>query len=205
MLADLTITEFSEKTASGEPLPGGGSVSALAAALAAALAGMVANLTVGKKGYEDHQAEMQAISAEAGELRNAMLSCSDRDADAYQQVLSAFGLPRGGDVEQERRRAAIQEGFKQAARVPLSVAADALKILELAHKGISRGNRNAASDGIVAALMAKSAVLGALSNVHINLEAIKDQTFVHDFTRRSREIREKLDVWEPRLQSMLAF
>ena len=205
MLADLTIAEFSEKTASGEPLPGGGSVSALAAALAAGLAEMVANLTVGKKGYEYHEAEMQAISAEAGALRNAMLACIDRDADAYQQVLSAFRLPRGSDVEKERRRTAIQEGFKQAARVPLSVAADALKIVELAHKGISRGNRNAASDGIVAALMAKSAVLGALSNVHINLEAIKDEAFVRDFTHRAHELREKLDTWEPRLQSMLTF
>lgn len=205
MLADLTITEFSEKTASGGPLPGGGSVSALAAALAAALAGMVANLTVSKKGYEGHQTEMQAISAEAEALRNAMLACIDRDADAYQQVLSAFRLPKDNDTEKERRQGAIQEGFKQAARVPLSVAADALKIFELAHKGISHGNRNAASDGVVAALMAKSAALGALSNVHINLEAITDEAFVRDFTHRAREIREKLDVWEPRLQSMLAF
>lgn len=205
MLADLTVAEFSQKVASGEPLPGGGSVSALAAALAAALAGMVANLTVGKTGYEDHEAEMQAISAEAEALRSALLACIDRDAGAYQQVLSAFRLARSSDAEKERRRAAIQEGFKQAARVPLSVAADALKIVDLAHKGFSRGNRSAASDGVVAALMAKSAVLGALSNVHINLAAIKDETFVRDFTHRARDLREKLDAWEPRLQSMLAF
>jgi len=205
MLVDLTVTEFSEKTASGEPLPGGGSVSALAAALAAALAEMVANLTVGKRGYEDHGAEMQAISAEARKLRSAMIGCIDRDADAYQQVLSAFRLTKGNEADKTRRRQAIEEGYKQAARVPLSVAADALKILELAHRGVSQGNRNAASDGIVAALMAKSAVLGALSNVRINLEAIKDEAFVRDFTRRAREIREKLDGWEQRLQSTLAF
>jgi len=205
MLSDLSVNKFSERTASGDPLPGGGSVSALAAALAAALAEMVANLTVGREKYAQNEAEMQALRDEAAQLRSTMLTCIDRDADAYQQVLSAFRLPRDSETEKERRQAAIQEGFKQAARVPLSVAADALRILELALAGVSLGNRNAYSDGVVAALMAKSAVLGALSNVKINLEAIKDRAFVDDFTGRAREIRAKLDAAEPELQSLLVF
>ncbi len=205
MLSDLTVTGFSERTASGDPLPGGGSVSALAAALAAALAEMVANLTVGRKKFARHEDAMLALRDEAARLRSAMLACIDRDAEAYQQVLSAFRLPKDDDAQKARRREAIQEGFKQAARVPLSVAADALRILELALEAVSRGNPNAFSDGVVAALMARSAVLGALSNVKINLEAIEDPAFVDDFTGRAREIRQKLEAAEPQLQSLLPF
>ncbi len=205
MLSDLTVKGFSERTASGNPLPGGGSVSALAAALGAALAEMVANLTVGRENYAQHEAAMQALRDEAAQLRSAMLACIDRDAEAYQQVLSAFRLPKDDDAQKTRRREAIQEGFKQAARVPLSVAADALRILEMALEAVSRGNTNALSDGVVAALMARSAVLGALSNVKINLEAIKDPAFVDDFTTRAREIRQKLEAAEPQLQSLLPF
>ncbi len=205
MLSDLTVTGFSERTASGDPLPGGGSVSALAAALAAALAEMVANLTVGRKKYARQEAAMQGLRDEAAQLRGAMLACIDRDAEAYQQVLSAFRLPKVGDAQKARRHTAIQEGFKQAARVPLSVAADALRILELALQAVSLGNTNAFSDGVVAALMAKSAVLGALSNVKINLEAIEDPSFVDDFTQKARGIREKLEAAEQQLQPLLAF
>ncbi len=205
MISDLTVKGFSERTASGDPLPGGGSVSALAAALGAALAEMVANLTVGREKYAQHETAMQALRDEAAQLRSAMLACIDRDAEAYQQVLSAFRLPKDDDAGKARRREAIQEGFKQAARVPLSVAADALRILELALEAVSRGNTNALSDGVVAALMARSAVLGALSNVKINLEAIKDPAFVEDFTGRARDIRRRLEAAEPRLQSLLPF
>jgi len=204
MLSDMTVTGFSERTASGDPLPGGGSVSALAAALGAALAEMVANLTVGREKYARHEAAMQALRDEAAQLRRAMLACIDRDAEAYQQVLSAFRLPKGDDAQKARRKEAVQEGFKQAARVPLSVAADALRVQELALEAVSKGNRNVFSDGVVAALMAKSAVLGALSNVKINLEAIEDPAFVEDFTRRARKIRQQLDAAEPQLQSLLA-
>ena len=53
MLVDLKVTDFLNKVAGSDPVPGGGSVAALNGAIASALAAMVAGLTIGKKGYED--------------------------------------------------------------------------------------------------------------------------------------------------------
>lgn len=203
MLTDLTIREFLDKTAADQPLPGGGSASALAGALAAALAEMVARLTVGKKGYEGLREEMTALAAEAGRLREEMAHGVDRDADAYDQVLQAFRLPRENPVQTEKRRTAIEKAFKHAAHVPLAVARDALRIFDLAETVVKQGNRNAASDGIVAALMAKTALLGAVSNVRINLGAIQDQNFVHDLSGQVRDLLTEIERRERRLQSML--
>ncbi len=202
MLTDLTIREFLDKTAAGEPLPGGGSVSALAGALAAALAEMVARLTVGKKGYEEFSEQMAAVAEEASRLRQEMARSIDRDADAYGQVLQAFRLPKESPEQAQKRRAAVEEAFKQAARVPLAVARDALRIFDLAETAVKRGNRNAASDGIVAALMAKTALLGAAGNVRINLDAIRDQDFVRDFAGQVRDLLAEIGRRESRLRLM---
>jgi len=202
MLTDLTIREFLDKTAAGEPLPGGGSVSALAGALAAALAEMVARLTVGKKGYEEFSEQMAAVAEEASRLRQEMSRSIDRDADAYGQVLQAFRLPGESPEQAQKRRAAVEEAFKQAARVPLAVARDALRIFDLAETAVKRGNRNAASDGIVAALMAKTALLGAAGNVRINLDAIRDQDFVRDLAGQVRDLLAEIGRRESRLRLM---
>ena len=53
ILTDLTVKGFLAETAGQEPVPGGGSISALNGSIAAALAEMVANLTIGKKKYVD--------------------------------------------------------------------------------------------------------------------------------------------------------
>lgn len=202
MLTDLTIREFLDKTAAGEPLPGGGSVSALAGALAAALAEMVARLTVGKKGYEEFSEQMAAVAEEASRLRQEMSRSIDRDVDAYGQVLQAFRLPGESPEQAQKRRAAVEEAFKQAARVPLAVARDALRIFDLAETAVKRGNRNAASDGIVAALMAKTALLGAAGNVRINLDAIRDQDFVRDLAGQVRDLLAEIGRRESRLRLM---
>ena len=55
LLSAMSLNDFSLELASSSPAPGGGSASAVAGALAASLSSMVANLTIGKKGYEDYQ------------------------------------------------------------------------------------------------------------------------------------------------------
>ena len=105
MLTNLKVNEFLEKTASGTPVPGGGSVSALSAALGASLAEMVANLTIGKKGYEAADAEMKDIGAKLQDLRKKLALEVDKDSDAYRGVLEAFRLPKDTAEEKEQRRA----------------------------------------------------------------------------------------------------
>lgn len=180
MLAKLPIHEFLAETAAGTAVPGGGTVAALSAAAAAGLVEMVANLTIGRKGFEAVAAAMQEIAARARTFREKLVQDMDRDARAYTRVLEAFRLPRGTEEERESRRAAVQEAFKEAATVPLGVAGDALAILELAGTVIARGNPNAITDGLVGAMLARTAGLSALYNVRINLTSIRDEGFVQD-------------------------
>jgi formiminotetrahydrofolate cyclodeaminase len=125
----------------------------------------------------------------------------DNDAKAYQEVLAAFKLPKNTDNEKKHRSQVIQEAFKNAARVPMEVARDALKIMDLAHRVITQGNKIAVTDGAVGALAARTAALAALYNVKINLDSIKDPAFVEEFTAEienleSRVIQKEKEILE---------
>ena len=188
MLKDLKIAEFLEILSSAEPVPGGGSAAAFNAALAASLTEMVANLTIGRKEYRAAENEMKDIADAAASFRTKMMDNIDNDAEAYQNVLAAFKLPRNEAAEKEHRSQAIQEAFKNAARVPMEVARDALKIMDLARRGILQGNKNAVTDGALGALAARTAALAALYNVKINLGSIKDPAFVEEFTAEVKNL-----------------
>jgi len=180
MLTDLTLTEFLEKIASHSPVPGGGSIAALSAAIAASLSEMVAHLTIGKKGYEALEEEMQEIAKDAFQYRERLIRTIDKDSNAYNDVMAAFKLPKGTELERNNREGAIQEALINATLVPLDVARDAFKIIELAGKVVKQGNKNAVTDAAVAVMMARTAALSALYNVKINLASIKDTNFVKE-------------------------
>ena len=188
-LADLSIKEFLAKTASNSPVPGGGSIAALSAAIAASLSEMVAHLTIGKKDYEALEEEMQGIAKDALQYRERLIRYIDKDSDAYNDVMAAFKLPKGTEQERNNREGAIQEALINATLVPLDVARDAFKIIELAGKVVKQGNKNAVTDAAVAVMMARTAALSALYNVKINLASIKDTNFVE-------EIREEIKHME---------
>ena len=189
MLTDLSIKSYLAKTASGDPLPGGGSSAALNAALAAALTEMVANLTIGRKDFEAVDADMRAVAEKAAAFRSKLVDDVDRDSEAYTQVLKAFQMPKATEAEKAERRRAVQEAFKEAARVPLGVARDALAIMDLGRAVISKGNPNAASDGAAGVLAARMAARTAVYNVRINLGSIRDEAFTSAL-RREAEILE---------------
>ena len=191
MLKDLSITEFLQQTASAEPLPGGGCTAALNAALAAGLTEMVANLTIGRKEFQSVEDDMKKIAQAAADLRQKLEIDIDNDAQAYQAVLAAFKLPKQTDDEKKQRSDAIQLAFKSAAKVPMSVARDALIIMDLASRAIARGNPNAVTDGAVAVLAARTAALAAAYNVKINLGAIKDSDFVEELSREVEDLEKK--------------
>ncbi len=203
MLANLKITEYLAEAAAGTAIPGGGSVAALNASLAAGLTEMVANLTIGKKGYEAVAKEMNDIAAKTTELREKLTSAIDRDAEAYGAVMAAFKLPRGTDQEKELRKLAIQKAFKNAALVPLEVANQAVKVLELAGKAVGRGNKNAVTDGVVAAMNARTAALAALYNVKINLGSIDDDEFVKKLTIEINNLEQQAKSKEEKILSDL--
>ncbi|MEG1562773.1 MAG: cyclodeaminase/cyclohydrolase family protein [Bacteroides sp.] len=188
MLVDLTVKEFLEKVAGNDPVPGGGSVSALNGAVASALAGMVAGLTIGKKGYEAHEELMKHILDLSKERQEQFVLDVDRDSEAYNRVFDCFRLPKTTDEEKSARSAAIQEATKQAAMIPMQVARNAYELMNLIADVARLGNRNAVTDACVAMMGARSAVLGALMNVRINLASIKDKTFAAELQTEADEL-----------------
>ncbi len=204
MLTDMTVREFLDKVASGEPVPGGGSVSALAASLSAALSGMVARLTMAKKSDARPGGKIAEVAERVLRMRTELVQDVDRDSDAYTGVLNAYRMPKASDEEKTRRAAAIEDALKEAARVPLSVAEKGADLVELAGIVVREGNESAMTDGLVAALMARSAVIGAVYNVRVNLTSIKDPAFKDEMKERADGLEKKAVETEAAILSFAA-
>ena len=201
MLVDLTVKGFLDKTAGSDPVPGGGSIAALNGAIAAALGEMVANLTIGKKKYEDKEALMQKIAGEAAGLQKGFITDIDDDSEAYNKVFDAFKMPKETDDEKAARSTAIQAATKIAAEVPLGVARRAAGMMDMLAQVAAEGNQNAVTDACVAMMCARSAVLGAALNVRINLSSLKDEEYV---TRVKAEVEQLEEEAVIREQALLA-
>ena len=169
-----TVGGFLDVLASDAPTPGGGAVAAVAGATGAALIEMVANLTLGRAGYEEVQERMGAILAEAETARAALLDLADRDASAFDGVMAAFKMPKETEADKAARSAAIQQGYLAAAQVPLEIAKRVSGLMELAREVTANGNEAAASDGASAAQCLSAGVWAATFNVEINAAALKD-------------------------------
>ncbi len=197
----MKVNEFVEKTASVEPVPGGGSIAAVCGALGAALTEMVANLTIGKDKYLDVQDNMKTVIEQAKKLREKLLDDIERDANSFSGVMKAFKLPKGTDDEKALRTAKIQEEYKVAVGVPYDVALTCYKILPLAELVVEKGNSSAETDGLVAAMCARTAVLAALYNVKINLSSIKDLSYVEEMKKNVKKLEEDTIAYENRILS----
>lgn len=189
MLSDMSIAAFLDKVASDSPFPGGGGVAALAAALAAGLCEMAANLTIGRKKYESAWEDMICIAKEAAELRSRLTADIDRDFHAYHTVMEAYRLPGTTPDEKRVRSDAIENAMKTATIVPMELAKDVVRIMELSGQVIQNGNKNAAADGIAGVQMARGAALASLHNVRINLDSIRDTDFVRDMAEQAELLR----------------
>lgn len=181
MLKELTVEEFVKLTASGEPTPGGGSVSALAGSIGTALNSMVYNLTNGKKVYneldEETRLELDTTAKKVEDLREKLLVAMEEDTKAFDGVMAAFKMPKETDEEKKARSAAIQEGYKKAMEVPLDTAKLCLDSLKLMKTMAVNGSINAISDVGVGCLLVYAGLEGSLLNVRINLNSIKDEAY----------------------------
>jgi len=187
-LVKLDLRDFANELSIDSPAPGGGSVAALAGSLGAALSCMVANLTIGKKKYRESWDAMKDIAVKAQQLKDELLQAIDRDTDAFNNLMSAFRLPKKTAEQSAERDRAIEQATKDACLVPLDVMKKSLEVLKLAQLVAEKGNENAASDAGVASLMAKSAVEAAGLNVKINLPNINDTTFIETMTTQVKNL-----------------
>jgi glutamate formiminotransferase/formiminotetrahydrofolate cyclodeaminase len=187
-LQNMTLREFADELSTDSPAPGGGSVSALSGALSAALTSMVANLTHGKKGYEEVRDLMEEVSNKAQTLKDTLLKIIDEDTQAFNRVMSAFSLPKKTEEEIKIRDEAIEKASQEATFVPLKVMELSEKLVEIAKIIAEKGNKNALSDAGCALIQARSACEGAYLNVMINLKSLKDENFKKEVSRKAESI-----------------
>ncbi len=176
-LVDLTMTGFADMTASENPAPGGGSVSAYLGALGASLGTMVANLSSHKRGWDDKWENFSDWAVEGQKLKTKLLDLVDADTNAFNEILSAFRLPKKSESEKLARKAAIQAATKLAIEVPLEVMRTAAACFPLLKEMVTNGIPNSISDGGVGALACRAAIRGAGMNVLINLSGIEDEAY----------------------------
>ena len=189
---DLTLGAFAERLASPDPVPGGGSASAVAASLGASLVAMVATLSQGRPRYGDHAALHEAAAPAARRLSDELLALADEDAAAYAACAIALKLPREAFADKEFRDQQVRETAKVAAEVPLRCVEKCHEVLVLAEALAGRSNTNASSDLRVAALLLQAAGHGAAENVLVNLPLIGMNEWTQATEKRVHDVLDEL-------------
>ena len=188
MIKDSSIEQFLDDLAGKSSTPGGGSAAAVIGAMGAGLVSMVANFTVGKKGYESVGKDMESVLTRSEKYRKQFLDMIQADVDVFNGVMSAYGMPRESEKEKESRSLAIQSALKKATDVPMACAVLCLDVIELSRQVAEMGNANVISDAGVAVLAAEAALGSAALNVYINIANIKDKEFADDRRKRLEAI-----------------
>ena len=196
-LLELRTLDFLDSIAGPEPTPGGGSAAALAGATAAALVEMVCSMSKTRGGLPQERARLDAAKAAAGEAGARLRLLVDQDADAYDSVVAAYGMPKATEDEKGRRRSSVALAMKRATEIPLGTAEACLVVLKAAQEAAAHGNPNALSDARAGAALAWAGLVGALENVRINAAAEgwgknaldRADTLQLDAQQRARELK----------------
>lgn len=187
-MKEMNLEQFLAKLASSSPVPGGGGASALAGALGIALGNMVGSLTVGKKKYADVEDEIIALNEKACALRNRLLDLIQKDAEVFEPLSKAYGIPK----DDPKRDAVMAEALKAASQVPLDIMRKCCEALELIAVYGKKGSVIAISDAGCAAAMCKAALESAALNVYINTKSMKDRQLAESM---NEEVAAMLDKY----------
>ena len=172
-MLDKSVTEFTELLASKAPVPGGGGASALVGAIGIALGDMVGELTVGKKKYADVEEDVKALMAKAQDLRVRLLACVNKDAEAFEPLSRAYGIPK----DDPSRDGIMEKCLRDAAAAPLEILDLCCEAIELQREFADKGSVLAVSDAATGVVFCWSAMYGAAVNVKVNTKAMKDRAY----------------------------
>jgi len=196
-----TLEEFLRRLGDATPTPGGGSAAAYGGAMAAALAGMVANLALGKEGYEGVQLEAREVVLKSQALQRRLLELVTLDADAYESVMLCYKMPKANDEERRKRKDAIQHALKHATLVPLETMERAVETLEIALIAAEKGNRSAFTDAGASGFLAQACVRAAALNVRINLASIADSKFRDESDQKMQSLIGRSEILADRVSN----
>ncbi|HLY14705.1 MAG TPA: cyclodeaminase/cyclohydrolase family protein [Candidatus Limnocylindrales bacterium] len=201
---DLTLAGFVDELASAEPVPGGGSASAVAASLGAGLVAMVAALSIGRPKYAAYAATHAAAGARGHALADRLLTLADEDSAAYAVFAAALKLPKETEAEQAARKDALRAAARTAADVPLACVEACRDVVAAAESLAGRSNLNASSDLSVACLLASAAARGAAANVLVNLPSVGDDAFARLMQSRVEQLLNEIDGLSRATQAVVA-
>ncbi len=194
-----TIADYLSRCSADSPTPGGGSVSALAAALGITMGEMAANFTVKREKFKDVEPQVKEVLAALERTQEKVVRSIDEDSVAYEKLSGAYKLPRGTDEEKAARKSRIQEALKGAMAVPVEVVRSCVAVLVELDRLVELANPNLISDVGVSAVLAEAALRGAKLNVEINLAYLEDPDLVattrqevEDNARQAKELADSV-------------
>ena len=193
-LIRMNLIDFANETASESVAPGGGSISAYMGSLGVALGTMVANISAGKRGWEEQVSFFSEWAEKGQKLKDDLLKLVDEDTRAFDEIMKAFGLPKNTDEEKKLRSEAIQEATKYACEVPLRTMSAASNALVMLEPMIEKGNQNSVTDAGVGVLCVRAAVQGAYLNVLVNAKGLKDVSFAQHVIEEAKQILAKTNL-----------
>jgi len=191
-LVEMEVKNFLDELASNSPAPGGGSVSALAAANGCALMIMVGNLTINKKKFKAYDESIQKQYLDYLDIfsrnKSSFVELIDLDTEAFTFLMDAFKLPKNSEEEIAIRSVEIEKATLGCIKIPMKVTVIALETLRLLESMIEYSNRNTVSDQGVSVLMLYSAIEGAAMNVLINLPGLSDEKLKKEYEKTISDI-----------------
>ena len=187
----IPCNEFVEVLASKAPVPGGGGASALVGAVGTALGNMVGSLTVGKKKYADVEAEMWELKGKADVLQKELLTLIERDAEVFEPLSRAYGMPRETEEEKAEKARVMEIVLKEACSVPMEIMEKCCEALDLIVEFAAKGSALAISDAGVGAVFCKAALQGASLNVYINTKSMKNREYAEELNQKADAMLEK--------------
>ncbi len=183
--------EFVTVLASKAPVPGGGGASALVGAVGTALGNMVGSLTVGKKKYAAVEEEMQELKAKADVLQKELLHLVERDAEVFEPLSKAYGMPKETEEERAEKARVMEAALKEACSVPMEIMEKCCEAIELLVEFAAKGSVLAISDAGVGAAFCKAALEGASLNVYINTKSMADREYAESLNKKCDDMLEK--------------
>lgn len=194
-----TCEDFIEVLASKAAVPGGGGAAALTGAIGIALGNMVGSLTVGKKTYADVEDEIIECKKEADEIAKEFLELMDKDAEAFEPLSRAYGLPKSTPEEIAEKEEIMENALNVACGVPIEIMKTCARGIDLVEVFAAKGSRIALSDAGVGATLLKSAMQGASLNVYINTKSMKDRKRAEELNQQADSLREEYEAKADRI------